>query len=240
MARILLLFDIDGTMLLSGNAGKRAMLSVGEAMFEGQPLRWDVVDAAGHLDHLIFAEVAAASGIDFDVHHEAFRDLYVAELERELDRGKHLVEVMPGLHDLLDLLAKRRKARGDVVLGILTGNYRGAIGPKLRAAGYDPDLFEITIGAEDGQIRRDLVRAAMGRYEKKFAEPCDPTRVVVIGDTPRDVDCAHANGCHAVAVATGQHSMHDLAAERPALVLQDLADPSRFLAFLDELAGQVG
>ncbi|MGH7822129.1 MAG: HAD family hydrolase, partial [Candidatus Binatia bacterium] len=115
----LLLFDVDGTLLLTGGAGMRAMQRVAARLF-GESFRWEGIVVSGHLDPLIFAEAAALNGLPADPsHHESFREAYLAALGEELERGRAGVRVMPGVREILTLL----RGRGDSTLGLLTGNY---------------------------------------------------------------------------------------------------------------------
>lgn len=233
MHPVLLLFDIDGTILRSGGAGMRAMSSVAGRMF-GDHHKWDGITAAGNLDPLIFNEFVSRNAIPHGAgRHEQFRDAYLDELRREFELSRHRVEVMPGIHDLFAMLRERARVRRDVVLGLLTGNYTGAVPIKLGAVGVDASWFEITAFGDEGRTRPDLVAVAMKKYQHRFARQAQPRRVVVIGDTPRDIHCAHAHGCLAVAVATGGHSVAELAASGADVVVRDLSDPTPLLVLID-------
>jgi len=140
---------------------------------------------------------------------------------------------MPGVHDLLSLLRQRAKKDGDLIVGMLTGNYRKAVTLKLSMIDVDPRWFRIMICGDDAPTRPDLVALAMKRYEKLIGNPPDPRHVVVIGDTPRDIACAQAHGCMAFAVATGRYSMDELHAVGAEHVVSDLSDPMRLLSVLD-------
>ncbi len=221
----LILFDVDGTILRTNRAGVEAMHKVGRRMF-GDGFQWDI-ETAGGLDPAIFAELAARNGIeDHHLHHDSFHDQYIDMLERELRSNPHKVVVMPGIHELLAALKQRARQRGDVVLGLLTGNYTRAVPIKLRAAGIDPDDFSITAFGDEGRVRPDLTALAMSRLEQQLGHPCDPQRIVIIGDTPRDIDCAHAHGCLAVAVATGSYRLEQLQAAGADVAVADLSDPA--------------
>ncbi len=229
----LLLFDIDGTLLLSGGAGMRAMRRAGEAVF-GETFVWDGIEPSGMLDTLIYAEAAALNDFhDHASHHDTFHAVYLEQLAAEFARPELRVEVMPGVLSLLAKLQKRVEEQGDVVLGVLTGNYAGAAAIKLSSAGIDHDWFTIRAFAEDGPDRRSLVAAAMDQYDRQFGHRPDPRRVMVIGDTPKDVDCAKAHGCVALAVATGIYDMATLQATHADHVVEDLSDPGVVLGLLD-------
>ncbi len=230
----LLLFDIDGTLLLSGGEGARAMQTVVRRLF-GDGFTFEGVEFAGNLDHLIFADAATRSRLErHEEHHEAFRDAYVQELTVRLSERRDAVRVMPGIVELLRALHDRAERRGDVVLGLLSGNYRQAAPVKLEAAGIDPGWFQINALGDEAATRSELVALAMRRYRRRCGMPADPRRVIVIGDTPRDVACAKANGCVAFTVATGSYSVSELLEAGADEAVQDLSDPRRLLARLDE------
>ena len=133
---------------------------------------------------------------------------------------------MPGIRDTVGALLDRSRSQGDVVQGIVTGNYALAAPLKLRACGLDPAWFEIGAFGDEGRSRPDLVALALRRCADRFAWAPDPKSVIVIGDTPFDVDCAHAHGCVAFAVATGVHGIEDLRAAGADVVVRDLSDPT--------------
>ena len=228
---VLLLFDIDGTILTAGGAGMRAMATVAARMF-GNSFSWDGVESAGHLDPLIFAEAAANNKIENHHQlHQSFHDQYIHELAAELGRVPEQVVATPGIHECLQRMHRRAALKKDVVMGCLTGNYTKAVPVKLRAIGVDHDWFSITAFGDEAPTRPDLVALAMRKYEKAMGLAPDPRRVIIIGDTPRDVACAHAHGCVCLAVATGNYTLEELRAAKAEYVLPDLMDSS----LLDEL-----
>lgn len=235
MSGALILFDIDGTLMLTGGAGSRCLRRTGRAIL-GETFRWCPIPA-GMLDQEIYTQLAQHNGIEQpDDRHHTFRDHYLRELERELACIRDDITVLPGVHELLDALHARARRRGDVTLGLLSGNYRKAAQLKLAAAGLDWSRFPITVLAEDGGHRNDLPAAAMRQYEAWKGRPIAPQRVVVVGDTPRDIACARAHGCEVLAVATGRYSVSDLRAAGAEHVLPDLAQPDT----LDRVLGCVG
>ena len=228
----LVLFDVDGTLLLTGGAGMRAMRRVAAALF-GESFRWDGIEVSGHLDPLIFAEAAERNGVaEVRRHHETFRARYLEALPEELEVGRDGVRVMPGIAEALDIL----RGRPDVTLGLLTGNYPEAIPIKLGAIGVDPAWFEITAFGDEAATRAGLVTVAFGKFERRYGRPPEPKRVVIVGDTPRDVACGRANGCVTFGVATGKYSVTELRDAGADHVVADLADPGPLLALVDALA----
>lgn len=224
---MLVLFDIDGTLLSSQDAGSRSMHEAGRELF-GDAFTMDGVEIAGRIDPVIWADMAAANGIgDAGSQHERFRAVYARCLARRLADG-HEVSVLPGVRDLLEALA----AAGGATLGILTGNYRRTGRMKLEAAGLDPDGFPVSAWGCDATSRRQLPGLAMERHERVVGRRVEPGQVIVIGDTPHDVDCARAGGCRALAVASGVYARDALAAADPDLLVDDLTDTARLTGWI--------
>lgn len=226
---MLLLFDIDGTLLAPAGTGTRAMLTAGRALF-GAGFTFDGIDPSGKIDPQIFAEVRALNrGLDIgEDDHERFRDRYLGDLETEL--AQRPIPALPGVVELLAAL----RARRDLTLGLLTGNYAAAAPRKLLAAGIDPADFVVNAFGDEAASRPELIAVARQRYRDRHGRDIAAERVVVIGDTPRDVACAHANGCVAFAVATGRWSRRELEDTGADVVVDDLIEGRpRLEALLD-------
>lgn len=217
----LILFDIDGTLMITGGAGSRAILSAGRQVF-GASFDWGPI-TVGLLDPQIYAQLAEHNAVaDPAAHHDAYYTAYLAALDDELERHAADIKVMPGVHDLL----ARLHGEADTTLGIVSGNYAAAARRKLRAAGLPMEWLVVTAYAEDGVDRAALVAVAIERCERQTGRRVRPERVVVVGDTPRDVACAHANGCRCLAVATGRYDERALAEAGADRVVSDLTDPA--------------
>lgn len=236
MNHCLLLFDVDATLLKTGGAGMRAMMHVNETLFEGRMV-WDGIQAGGNLDPLIFNAAASAGGLstDHDIHRR-FHDAYLNRLVFELDTNRHAIELLPGVMELLETLRKREAESCDVVLGLLTGNYTGAVPIKLGSVGIDPDWFSITAFGDQGPDRPALVELALRRYEAAFGRAAVRNRVIVIGDTPRDVQCAKAHGCVSFGVATGSFTQEQLLEAGADYTVENLADAKALLQLLEPTA----
>ena len=231
MKRALILFDVDGTLLITGGATTRCIWRAAEATFGRSLTRCSLT--AGLLDPQLFMAIAAHCGIERGEEHlDRYKSLYLAELERELLRVRQDVKVMPGIVPLLEDLSKKTDR---VTLGILTGNFRQATMLKLAAAGLNRFEFPVGAFAEDGSQRVELVDSAMRQFTSLTRESCAPQQVIIIGDTPRDIATARAAGCRVLSVATGGYSFDQLQAEGPDAGVQDLLDP-RPLWELIELA----
>ena len=224
----LLLFDIDGTLLRAHGAGLKAMAAAGRAVL-GETFSLDGVDFAGNLDPLIFRTAAEQSGLSHDAaRHAQFRDLYVRLLEQELTTEEPRIERLPGVRELFDELLEDAHS----VLGLLTGNYRASAHAKLRHAGIVPDWFCVGAFGDAAPTRPELVPVAMAQCPPASRAALNPRDVLVIGDTPRDVQCAKVNGCRALAVATGSYSASELDAEGADWVIEDLTQASVIHDFL--------
>jgi len=228
---MLILFDVDGTLLLSQGAGMRAMLEAGRELF-GDSFSFDGVEFAGRLDPLIWSAAARRNGVaDTSENHDRFRRAYGAYLRRRFEADA-TAQLLPGVRRLIDAL----HGADHVTLGLLTGNYPETGQLKIRTAGLDPAIFTVAAWGDEAATRRELPAVAMDRYKQNTGRPIESREVVVIGDTPHDIDCAHANGCRAIGVATGPvHSLEDLLAHEPELAVADLTDTRAVLAWLLEI-----
>ena len=223
----LVLFDIDGTLLITKGATSRCILRTCKSLF-GESFKWGGV-TAGKLDPQIFADLLAHNGIaDPQAHHDRYRKAYVADFKVEIERVRDDVTVLPGVREVLDQL----RSLEDVTCGVLTGNYRETAMMKLQAARFDLDQFEVNAFAEDADDRPGLVRAAMAAFAKKTGETATGKAVTIVGDTPNDIVCAKANGCFMFAVATGHYDMKQLAEAGADRVIADLSDPGPLLSVL--------
>lgn len=224
-AEWLILFDIDGTLLNSGGCGRAATRRALDEVF-GAIGAVDTLAFAGKTDWQIIIESLAGMGIaraDID----ARLDTYNAAVTRHLSAliGSFPVRACPGAHALIAAL----KARGDVLLGLVTGNMRGLIPVKLRAAGFDPDDFRVGAYGSDGWQRPMLPPLALARAEALAGQPFAPERVVIIGDTPGDVACAQSIRARTLAVATGPFTAAELRACGPTYVFESLAETGAVL-----------
>jgi phosphoglycolate phosphatase-like HAD superfamily hydrolase len=223
----LVLFDIDGTILLTDGAGKRAM---DRALIEVFGSRGpDDHPFGGKTDPQIVRELMRIVGHEdphIDTHMPALLDRYLAYLGEELDAGASKVETMPGIHALLDVLDQRH----DVIVGLLTGNLVAGARAKLAAVGLEFERFKVGAFGSDHEARGELPAVAQRRARDQLGVDVAGPDVVVIGDTPADIHCGQSIGARAIAVATGHYSVDDLRAHHPAVVFEDLADTAAVVA----------
>lgn len=219
----LTLFDIDGTLLRSKGAGRRAMRRALEAVF-GTAGDIDTYPMAGKTDQVIIRDVLQAARIPLPQivsHMSEYRRVYARVLVEELTHTQP--EPLPGALDLV----KRLHARPDVILGLLTGNLEEGARLKLRAAGFDPALFVVTAFGSDAVTRDQLPQVALERARALTGHMFWGKQVVIVGDTPNDIRCGRPVGAKSVAVATGPFSLSELAAHGPDILLPDLQDVDR-------------
>jgi phosphoglycolate phosphatase len=208
---LLLLFDIDGTLLVGATDDHRDALHTGLREVYGVDPEGVAVQPAGRTDPEIARQILVGRGVDARRIDERLRDLRVVACQVYGERSGHGVDlghtVAPGVEELLDALARG----GDHVLALLSGNYEPIARLKLRRAGIGAH-FHPGQGAfgSDSEDRAALPAIARRRAGDEGA-PWPRERTVVIGDTPRDVACARADGVRCIGVATGPHGAEELA-----------------------------
>jgi phosphoglycolate phosphatase len=225
----LVLFDIDGTLVLTGRAGVRAMNRACHQVI-GRNNALDGISVAGRTDWIILHDALRAVGHDMDEDlFVRLRDVYVSNLREEIVlRGEGVKGVMPGIRELLDAL----NARPDVFLALLTGNFEQ--GARIKLEHFDLwHYFRCGAFGDDAADRNALVPFALDRARSFGLEAIARDDVFVVGDTPHDVACAHASGAVPVGVATGSFSLTDLRESGADVVFADLSDTSAFLRMID-------
>ncbi len=219
----LILWDIDGTIIVSHGAGFRAMVRALTERF-GATVDMGKIDWAGRTDSWIAGEVLRLVGLPDTLQNtHDFLEAYLEILPQELRVGRP-GQVLPGILELLETL----RVRPDVVQGLLTGNLeRGA---RLKLTHHKVwHYFAFGAYADDSPRRNDLGPHALRRAKEKYAVEFAPDRTFIIGDTPHDIECGKVIGAQTIAVATGKYSVTELAAHNPSAVFPDFADTAAFL-----------
>jgi len=212
----LVLFDIDGTLIRTGGAGVAAFTRTGELAFE-VPDGMRGLSFAGRTDTSLVREFFRGHGIEpSQANFDRFFAHYVFLLDALLPQ--HTGAVCPGVTQFLDGLRALSPAP---LLGLQTGNIRLGAEIKLRHYGLWHD-FELGGFGDDHEDRRELTRVAWERAGRRFASGLAPGEVLVVGDTPHDIDCAHALGAKVLAVATGGSTREELADHGPDWLVDDL------------------
>ena len=216
------LFDIDGTLIHSGGAGKSALEAALTSEFGIDGLS-DAIDLRGRTDQAIVAELIRCHALhDCADTSRRLLEAYLGHLPAHLKQRGGCV--LPGI---VELLAELRQ-RSDVALGLLTGNIRAGARIKLGHFGlFDHFAFG---GFGDHHLDRDdVAREALAEVKARFNGTVAAEYIWVIGDTPLDIRCARAIGARAVAVVTGWHTREELEAHAPDLLFADLRDSAIFL-----------
>lgn len=222
MSDRLVLFDIDCTLVDAHGAGGRAILrslkhiygvegELGDYSFHGRTDPGIIRDLAELWGAGERGEAEERAAVQECIAH------YVELLRDEIAAGE--VETLPGIRELVTALAADRRA----LVGLLTGNVEEGARLKLEPTGL-LSLFKVGAYGSDSALRAELPAVAVARAESLTGRRYHGKDVVVIGDTPADVECGASLGVTAVAVATGRHGVDELAACRPDHVFADFSD----------------
>lgn len=220
-----ILFDIDGTMLTVNRSFNRKML---RELLDRYRINYPDMEKdgfSGRTDHDIFTSFLVNHGYDNKLY-QTFKEAYLAELDRQL------IEDLVDRHEFVDDAINYFSGEG-FIKGLLTGNYPIAAAYKLKAARIEYD-FSIGAFGEFDTDRNRLPHLAMEEIKKLMGFDPDPSRFVIIGDTPRDVICAKNAGMKCVAVTTGKYGYDELLEHRPDLIIESLAKPEEWFSRISE------
>jgi beta-phosphoglucomutase-like phosphatase (HAD superfamily) len=198
------LFDIDGTLLVTGGAGAVAWQRAFRELY-GVDADIEEHTHAGMTDpeiaEIVFREVIGRDGSEAE-RAEAI-GAYLSQLEDAVNESSGY-QVMPGIEELLPRLVER-----GILLGIVTGNIEAAAHIKL-ARGNLNRFFAFGGYGSDSRDRTELTRKALERGATVAGSPLDPATTIAVGDTPRDVKAGHGAGIEVVGVATGSYTVEEL------------------------------
>ena len=218
----LVLFDIDGTLLATEGAGKRAITRALKEVFGSSGP--DDYHYDGKTDPQIVRELMKLDGLDdktIDKRMPAVLNLYVENLHYELRApDRKAPRTLAGVGKLLDAL----EARTDVILGLLTGNIERGARLKLDCVGIEFSRFRVGAFGSDHERRPQLPAIARERCRRQTGAFLNGSDVVVIGDTPDDLQCGRSIGASAFGVATGRYSVPELLEHKPVAAFEDLSD----------------
>jgi len=229
----LILFDIDGTLLWTNGAGRRA---IHRALL-------DEIGTAGPIDGYRFdgktdpqivrelLELAGHPECRSDDRITAVCRRYVDLLAAELAKPTQATKLYPGVKELLAAL-EPYESGGRALVGLLTGNVQDGAALKLRSAGLDPARFVVGAFGSDSHARADLPAVAAQRAAERTGRRFSGADLVVVGDTPDDVACARPMGARTVAVATGFFDTAALRAAGATHVFENLGDTQAVLQAL--------
>jgi phosphoglycolate phosphatase len=230
---VLVLWDVDYTLVNAGGLGTRLYEAVFREMF-GRELP-AVAPKAGRTDRAIVLDTLALAEIP-DPGRQV--DPFLAELARQVEfvtgrdgsppAAAHLVVALPGAAEAVAALAA-----ADVPQSLLTGNIRPLAELKLRAAGLGAGLnFDAGAYGDVHEVRAELVHVARSAARLAYGIDFSGPSTVLVGDTPLDVAAALAAGARAVGVATGSYSPAELTTAGAHAVLPDLTDTASVIAAL--------
>jgi len=219
----LVLYDIDGTLITAGGAGTRSLNRAFNSLF-GIEEAFRTISMAGKTDPQIIREGLKLHGMDhLDGNVDKMIGQYLFYLKEEIDNPMR--HIMPGIKESLDLFG----AKG-MTIGLLTGNLEKGAKIKLTPFGIF-DYFNSGAFGSDHEDRDELLPIAIEKYKTQGLE-FSPQDCFVIGDTPRDVQCAKVHGAYCIAVATGPYSVADLQNTEADIVFGSLKDVDKCYSFI--------
>lgn len=223
----LILFDIDGTLVTTNGAAwdafRGALVRTYGTAGPIEGYRFD-----GRTDTGIVRDLMGAEGLPEERIVAGFPELwprYLRAFDEVVARDPGRVEVLGGVTRAIEAL----ESRGDCVLGLLTGNIREGAQRKLDAAGIGFARFSVGAFGCDNHLRPELPAVAVERAAQQVGRDFSAKDVVVIGDTPADVECGRHLSVRSIAVATGRFTEDELRACGPDYVLPSLAHTDAFL-----------
>jgi phosphoglycolate phosphatase len=217
---LLVLWDVDGTLIANGGVSKLAYARGFEALTGHAPSEPVITD--GQTDPAIFRSLLTRHGIRVtDDLLGRIPEVMPAALTALVPLLRERGHAMPGAHDAIAALAKER----GVIQSLLTGNIAANGYTKVATFGFDEGLdFEIGGYGSDHEERFELVAAARRKTKAKYGIDIPASRVVLIGDTPRDIEAAKRSGSYVIGVATGKYGTAGLRADGADWVFEDLGD----------------
>jgi phosphoglycolate phosphatase len=219
---ILVLFDIDGTLLLTGRLGQKSAKIALERVF-GTSGRLDDFYPGGRTIEGIFVDTLADAGFKPELYLEKRDQLYEVffnEFGTRLDRGEHQIRPLSGTIELIKYLNRQ----DDILLGLVTGNHRYTAELKLKTAGIEPAMFKVGAFGNESAERSELISLAQNRAYALTGEDYSGDNTIVLGDTTRDVLSAKLCGARSIAVTTGTDGRELLESVHPDLLVDDLSN----------------
>lgn len=215
----LYLFDIDGTLIDSQGAGRRSLEAAFLAL-TGLPLRLKPTDLAGRTDSYIFNRALKNAGLDYGLYHR-LKQAYIEIISDELKYSA--CPLLPGAEEAVRIVNEDSGS----IAGLLTGNIRD--GARLKLGSFF-DEFKVGAFGEHTPVRSELVDEAILQYRQLFGST--PSEVILIGDTPHDIEAAKIHSAGAIAVTTGPYSRSELS--DAGLIIDSLEELAEYLSAEDQ------
>ena len=232
---VLLLFDIDGTLVSTNGMAGRLMLKALEEEIE-KPIEYELKVFVGSTDRLIirnFIEGAQVHVEDIELTTDRVLNRYLQYLNEKMNLSSH-IRILPGVEELLSLLTKEEH----IFAGLVTGNIKEGAYSKLRLANLH-NYFSFGAFGDDAVDRNKLPPIAIRRAEDFCKTQFQKENIWIIGDSPKDIICAKNNNLRSLAVATGWHTKDELSQLQPDIVLSDLGKTQEVMKiFKDSFTGQ--
>lgn len=231
-ANPLVLFDIDGTLLRTGDPHHGQAFTHAFESIYGKPVTLEGVPLAGMLDAQIARILFERHGLDADVADGRLVELMEmmgVRYSEALAGGSLRERLLPGATEAVLAAIQRNWTPG-----VLTGNARSVGHAKLHAAGLD---MLLTLGAfgDTARDRGHLVDAAIADAERVTGVRHTPRETILIGDTPNDISAARLGGAHVIAVATGRFDLAALSHHEPDALLPDLSNTQAFVKAVEDV-----
>ncbi|QEK12768.1 hypothetical protein FQB35_10745 [Crassaminicella thermophila] len=220
MKNILMIWDIDGTLINSRGCGRKAMEEAFCSIF-GIEKAFNDINMAGRLDAIILKDALYKHGI-VDVDMTLFFDTYCNILENILMK-KDYIKILPGIEKILESGSEYH----NFFHALGTGNIEKGARIKLKA--YDLNKYFPVGGFGDEELERwQIIHKAVESAQAFHNITYDKENIYVIGDTPRDIECAKILGVKSIAVATGSHSLEELMEHLPDYLFESFEDTEKF------------
>ncbi|MDR3237586.1 MAG: HAD hydrolase-like protein, partial [Spirochaetia bacterium] len=224
------LFDIDGTILNAGAAGKDAFMEAAMLVF-GTAGAMQNVDFQGRTDRYIIEESFKHSSVtaeELKAKTELMKRSYIESLRKTIH--EHESVLLPGVRELIQELYADEK----IILGLLTGNFMESAFIKLARFGLEI-FFHVGAYGEDAIDRSELPPIAKKRIAEHKGIELDFSRIIIIGDTVHDIECARKSGAVSISVGTGWTHKEKLLEKNPDYCLDNLADTQRVLELITSI-----
>ena len=214
-----ILFDIDGTLLTVNRTFNRPLI---RSILDDLEIDYPDMEKegfSGRTDHDILTSFLVNHDYDEELYQK-LKALYLERTQSEMT-SEHVIR-----HDFVDEVLQFFN-NTEAFIGLLTGNYPSAAHAKLKVADIHFD-FKFGAFGEFDTDRNQLPLIAINEVEQKLNIAAEPSKFVVIGDTPRHVECAKSAGMKCVAVTTGRFTAKELGELNPDVIINDLSNPERW------------